>query len=805
MPAHRFPGRRLAVAVATGLGGLLLAGPALAAPAPPGAAVSVLVPGQPMERSLRLVGASGFGVAVVQGDDDFVIGSRYDTTVLTGAEGDELTPRPAIRSEGWISDRVLLGVHDDELGWAVQRGQGNYEQSAWRAHRTNIFTGDDHVDGTISRPSVFTGNWFTYSSLLRYPADGDSIPLLKHFAGTGAGGVDGEMAVNRFGDDGRAIVDVAADDWTVVKVVADPPLPGPYEQDTAESRTYRVQRFENGGPWETLAETTDAISSVAFSRDTFSVAWDSQAPGQSRRIHTRRETENGPEETVFTDSDPDVADVDLAAGAGGVGYLVWGQDGDGAGQSELRIVNGETARTVPLPAGSAGLAAVGDRFLTAAGGSDQIAGVYSVSPDDRAVRTATVPSATQPVTGLSLAASTLYYADTTLDAAGYRSIWKTPVGAGLKLGKAKRVSLSGLPAEPAEQVQGQAFFSAGRGLVLGPDTPYKWRLLDRGKVTGTIDALNGYDVRPVISGPYALLERTVVDPEGEVVYSIPEANWYGSGQRDLFGSSVVFSLYPDYPESDAGAEVWLDDIENQEPELLGHAKGCWPGAPVSVWGELVAWISCETGVITIRNLRTGQERTVEGGPQSVYAASGRLELGEGAVFWTTYSDERSVFEGHVLDLLTPGATPVDLAGDWGLAAFDDHLLAHRTSIEGRVEVQRLPFEARYRPRLIGKLADASFRAAAEQTWKPRFDVTKPLVDVKLTITDAAGQVVRTLTGTAPDGSVRDLTWDGRDRQGRLQKVGLYRWTLTGSAADGDGTLRGKRGGELVTGSVRIKG
>ena len=62
---------------------------------------------------------------------------------------------------------------------------------------------------------------------------------------------------------------------------------------------------------------------------------------------------------------------------------------------------------------------------------------------------------------------------------------------------------------------------------------------------------------------------------------------------------------------------------------------------------------------------------------------------------------------------------------------------------------------------------------------------------------------RQLEATAPDGSIRGLSWDGRNSKGAKLPVGDYPWQLTGRADDGDGTLVGPWGRASIQGTVEI--
>jgi hypothetical protein len=805
MAARRALGWVLALGV--GVSGVLA--PAARAATQESGPPSVRIAGSPLLAGLSLVGASEAGVAVLQGTDPGDYFDSTNATVFTGPEDGELTARSLIRPADLFSTPpMLLGVAGNQLGWAEQIARYG-ETNGWYLHRLNIEDGSDVIDAPTAQPAAFTGDsWYTTASFVNGSLpEGTHLPLLRHLAGTGTGGKNGEMMISTLLAQAEGTVDLAADGSSVLLAIADPKLPGPYDEDTVPpgTRHYRVVLIDlESGASQTLTDSTDVVGSVALGPDL--IAWDSQAADGSRLINSRSRSGNEPI-AAYPETASNIGD--LVAGTSGVGYLVTGPvDADApagtpAEDVELRIVKGDSATTTQLPDFSSGLAVVDERFLTAAGGGPKVAGVYSVVPGDQPVRTATVPVAGYSAKDLALAGGKLYYLDRSPSPDGRHSVWKVSLSG--TVGKAKRLGVDGVPlGEDALARSDRAvLYSAGRGMVRGPGGDTAWQLLDRGKVTATVQAGPYWtDQHPAVSGPYAIVDRTVFRPNGTPVYQVRTNDYYYTGRSALFGSTIVFSTDPSYHEDTGGydSEIWLDDVDNPEPELLTTKTECGVYAPrVAVWGDTAAWDSCTDDTITVRNLRTGQDRLVATGVDGL----SDLELGEGVLFWSGWTNSLADgVGGRVLDLADPGSEPVGLEGDWSRADLDDHSIARALDGHAGVEVQRLPFTEPYRPRLIGKVAAARFTAGTD-TWRPWFDVSKPLAGVQLVITDAQDQPVRTLTGTGPDGSIRDVAWDGRDRVGRKVAAGLYQWHLTAEAVDGDGALIGKHGSPVVTGSVRV--
>jgi hypothetical protein len=213
---------------------------------------------------------------------------------------------------------------------------------------------------------------------------------------------------------------------------------------------------------------------------------------------------------------------------------------------------------------------------------------------------------------------------------------------------------------------------------------------------------------------------------------------------------------------------------------------------VTIWGDRVAWLRSDR-TIAVRNLASAAVRVVDpGGPVT------GLRLSEGVLSW---QGDDGAF--RVLDLRSPTSAPIVVPG-LSRVVVDGPLLAGVTAA-GAAEVRTLPFAARpgFPPRLIGILASARFRRSAPGTrWSPQVDATAPVRQVRLSLS-RGGRVIRVITGSGPDGSVRDLVWDGKDNKGRRVATGRYRWTMTALAVDGSGPLIGAPGRGAITGTVTV--
>jgi flagellar hook capping protein FlgD len=326
-------------------------------------------------------------------------------------------------------------------------------------------------------------------------------------------------------------------------------------------------------------------------------------------------------------------------------------------------------------------------------------------------------------------------------------------------------------------------FSAARGIVRQAGTDYPrttpFQLVDRGVVTRTLPRADIFSDPPRVSGPYAAVGGRIYRVDGTLALDLSADN---NGLPALYGKTVVYQ---------SGGAVLVRDVEKPaaSPTTLASTGVCDQngncGDSLAAWYDTVAWERLD-GTIVVHTLSTGRNRVVDpggGGPWD-------LRLSDLAMSW------RTVDGSKVLDLRSRTSRPVTLAGLTN-AAVDGHLVAGIDAESFRVVVRPLPFgSTRKTPvRLIGVLAPAAFTPGT--TWSPQLDLTEPATGVTVTIRSGT-TVVRRLTGTAPDGSIRDLTWDGRNTAGARVAAGRYSYRLTATAADGEGALT------PVAGSVTVR-
>ena len=740
-------------------------------PAAGAASTVVAIPLHPADPGLHLIGASEAGVAVRQSS----VGQGEP--VFTGALGTELTRRTPPDASIVELPGTTLGVTGSTLTWYrhLQRA-GSMPQEA---HRMNILTGKDLQDGEIALPGAFNGeSWFS-DSVLGTSEMRPRRPVRQYHVGPNGIDATDILVPDQAGVTGTGL---AADRMSVLWARQVTGAPKPYALDLIDLKTKAMTR---------LLDSTDKILDVELTADT--VVWSQTTAGGGYTIH--QQPRAGGAATSYRETDPNADVAHLAAGAAGIGYLVttpadpaeeWSRAG-----TKVVVVSGSTARSVELPGNPSGLAAVGNHFLTAVGGD--FSGVYQIDGQD-VTAVATVPRPPMPPEQFSLSAGTLRYRDLSVFAfAPGNGLWERTVTDG----KRPRFSHENM-LWPAS---GPMAFSAARGVVGVPEKTQTWRLTDRGHSTVEVEAAGA----PNVSGAYTLIGGKVFRPDGELLFTQPVPVGTARGADDLFGAKLVYVR-----TTGAGVStVWLSDAERPQPTALAEVTApaeCEPGGPkVSIWGELVAWTSGCADHVSIRNLRTGTTREV-----ATHGWSSEISLSEGTLTWRKPADVG--FQDHVLDLTSPTSVPVPLPGWSSVVSVDDHHAARQVKLDVRsLETQPvmtpLPFRPKYPPRLISRNSPLGFTPDADgerDLWAPEFDLTKPMRSVTLKILDPTGKsTLATIDGTAPDGSVRDLSWNGLTGKGQQLPPGEYRWTLTGRSTDGDGMLIAADGTPAVTGTVEI--
>ena len=780
------------------------AGSSAGPPTRAGAGPAIAVPRPERDWSnVALLGASTDGIAVVQGVSRVLTGNPLTYTGLDVSETDSSEVRGHTLRWSQFQDGKpgQWVVHSRDLLTAT--GTASTTATTTEAAVGAAVGAATETYLSPARPLAWTANgWITYSAgtLTRHVIGGTDQTLLTGLLSTPdeeaddvlvvadddgaavryATMVDGvrqqQVALIRFDRAGAEILETRAekDEFGLGTVALSPntvvwSTVGPYY------KSFLHRRGRGGGPVSTIAEP----SAVQYSLDTLLVTDDQILASETVSHMSITET------TLWALKDRSWRDISVVGAAG----------------QALSDSQFDTA------------AVLGSQFLVSMDGPPTEAGVYVIGTGDGAPLA--LPGSDPVETNdVSLSAGLLTYTGLALPGSRdweYQTsspLWQRSIQAAAAtrepaFGPVSTIDENvAVPGSLSFGTVSETSFSASRGVTHEPSSmgfPASYQWWDRGRRTRTL-AVAGDRTR--VSGPFALLGRRLYRADGRRLLDLRTANVVAA---DLFGDRVV--------DCERNGTVRLRRVPS--PGLTGGAGssrlvGQKCAGQVAVWGATVAWARTD-GTIAIRRLPATALRIVKpGGPLATGSAqdepAAALRLSEGALSWRTLATASSTASAGstasparswLLNLRSPTSVPV-LATGLHAVVTDDHLMAgiDRT---GTIQLGPLPFGAssRYRPRLVGLLSQAAF----VRNWVPQFDISKPVQSVTLTVTRGS-EVVRTLTGTGPNGSIRDLSWNGRDDQGRLAPPGRYRWRLNAQATDGDGALIGPGGSASVTGTIR---
>lgn len=310
-----------------------------------------------------------------------------------------------------------------------------------------------------------------------------------------------------------------------------------------------------------------------------------------------------------------------------------------------------------------------------------------------------------------------------------------------------------------------------------PDSPNDIVFYDQLTETGRIDPGSTTSGIRALSGPYARLAgkraaRQVVGVDGR---------GYDTGLVPaIFGSLVVEASTA---KTEPGRTFAVRDLARPEAapipiELPDTAGRAYRDTDWRMWGD---WVSAtyeafEGYPTVLFNYRTGQTAEF---PREVQV----LALGDGFALLADYA------AGQVrLRLLATGEEIVVTDEDAVVTTDGVRTLAWSGTDGAQLaRIEGLPAPV---PRLLGALGASDFQADGQHSWTPQFDLTTPTGEGSLRLANSGGTVLAELpVAAAPGGSIRGISWDGRDDHGSLLPAGSYTWTL---AVDGATSVDGQR-------------
>lgn len=296
-------------------------------------------------------------------------------------------------------------------------------------------------------------------------------------------------------------------------------------------------------------------------------------------------------------------------------------------------------------------------------------------------------------------------------------------------------------------------------------------------------------------GPYALVRTTVVRVDGHVVSTGPVMALFGSLVVEASSAGQVagrtFQVRDLARPGEPPVPVALPQPDGRVYAAIGH----YTQNPWRLWGE---WLTVgyqdaggSYGQLAF-NYRTSRVVDLTGagtvfGLGDDYVLLGNSDAGTAQVrvLGSARSTSLPVGAGFY-EVTTDGVGTFGWSGPAG---------QQLTTVRGL---------AASPPRLLGTLAPSTFAAKGSRHWKPALDLTKAVAAGSLELRDRAGTLVRTLpTKATTTGSVRGVSWDGRDASGARVAAGTYAWTLVAQAADGSGLVTSVDGLRAATGTVRV--
>ncbi|MGY1593837.1 Ig-like domain-containing protein [Geodermatophilus sp. SYSU D00708] len=270
----------------------------------------------------------------------------------------------------------------------------------------------------------------------------------------------------------------------------------------------------------------------------------------------------------------------------------------------------------------------------------------------------------------------------------------------------------------------------------------------------------------------------------------------------------------------------IRDLRTATPTVLPDALD------YDLWGERLARLDRD-GSVWVTDLRTGGDWTQVRVKSTASSVEGSVQIAGDVVAWSLTHEEPGPPEVRMRDVVTmEPAVPLDLyelhdlstgyalglgcdSGfcdeawvalatgtmtqlEAGGAVIDGNTVV-ATDFDGRPAVFALPaYEDR--PRLLASPGTAATLPAGG-TWTARVVTSRVLTSCEVRISNAAGQVVRTLDCGSPHAAAT-VTWDGTDGAGAAVPFGTYTWLLAGGT-DGAGLVDYDGTTTELSGTVRF--
>lgn len=431
------------------------------------------------------------------------------------------------------------------------------------------------------------------------------------------------------------------------------------------------------------------------------------------------------------------------------------------GATSWYIVTGTSSKPVQLPQGSSiDVPFEGDTAYVVVRDADSVPSIKKVNADGSLSVGPSNPSqAVASVQSLAVAPGRVVEADDRDAASATFLSWsRTVSGSGFGSDVALPKRASGLAASA-----GRTALSSSDGLTM----------LDRGVAKYTFsDAHMGQ-----ISGPYVAQRLNDASFTPSVLVSKTDgtkvstfASWAGA----LFGSRYLSFAADASPTGSTRVTTTALNGGATDP-MVSLAPGSAACSGWVAWDDLVAG-TCDTGhAVRVYNAITGSLVRSTSSSKNLSVT----ELGDGyaLLYGENGGQLWNLATGDLLQLVEcESPTLSDGVGHVVCASKSELIWRDYSSLSTSAA------------RVLGWSAPANFGPAAT-SWTPEIDATKPFKSGTLTITQNS-TVVRVLTVPASaDGSMRGVSWDGKNGAGVVLASGSFTAELSVTAVDGSGAVK----------------
>ena len=416
------------------------------------------------------------------------------------------------------------------------------------------------------------------------------------------------------------------------------------------------------------------------------------------------------------------------------------------------------------------VAAPGGGFLVAGRQSPTSFGIYQVQAGQASMFQPIAAAWAQPAS-VAMSSGRLVFTDTAQADPG-AALWSLPTtrsGGAITLGGESLLASDASPPATASLLA-----SDDRTAYI--DTPATGR---------QVAVLNGATVERTIPLP-STEEVVALAGDQLLIHAISTSNWWAvntvTGTQTAVTTTVAAlgGRYLYYQGVSKGQLLRLDltaPASATNPVQVRAADGCG-----MLQGNLIAWgywVAYHCGGTPTKNKLEARNTSTK---VVVTLQTGQLDqIGDGVMLY------QSLGVLYSLNLTATGH-PVTAIGDLGSANGSTLPQLYTLDASGeaaawlagddRLHIAPLPITASA-PAILD--AQPGTTLAAGGTWHDNLDLSKP-VTWKLVLKSSAGTTVRTLTGTATDGSIR-ATWNGQNTKSVAVAAGTYTWKLTATGLD----------------------